>query len=343
MIGSSQAAPGWGPMLYDVAMEYATMKGGGIMADRGSVSPTARNVWDYYMNNRGDVSGIQMDDRKNTLTPEEEDNCSQKVAGLDNRSQQDKSKLSPTGTYKTDWVDSPLSKRWTKPPTTIEALRAAGKLVWHEAGDHLPLRDLDAEGPIMHLEAVLFGNVYEFPIKPPPIEGSPESLADLMEVIHQYSNRVVPECLQRRFDEDMVGMFVEYMQNRGISINESYYKKLGNDLLPIISKLKMKYNRLRPSWLARKLEIDFKGDFLKSGQSASYPSGHTMQAYVIALLLSSQHPEYTIELMAMAEGISQSRVDRGIHFQSDIDFGREAAYIIVNEILNKQGQQILFT
>jgi len=131
-------------------MEYATMKGGGIMADRGSVSPTARNVWDYYMNNRGDVTGIQMDDRKNTLTPEEEDNCSQKVAGLDNRSQQDKSKLSPAGTYKTDWVDSPLSKRWTKPPTTIEALRAAGKLVWHEAGDHLPMRDLDEEGPIIH-------------------------------------------------------------------------------------------------------------------------------------------------------------------------------------------------
>lgn len=152
MIGSSQAAPGWGPMLYDVAMEYATMKGGGLMADRASVSPKARNVWDYYMNNRGDVTGIQMDDRKNTLTPEEEDNCSQKVAGLDNRSQQDKSKLSPTGTYKTDWIESPLSKRWTKPPTTIEALRAAGKLVWHDAGDYLPIRDLDEEGPIIHLE-----------------------------------------------------------------------------------------------------------------------------------------------------------------------------------------------
>jgi hypothetical protein len=161
MIGSSQAAPGWGPMLYDVAMEYATMKGGGIMADRGSVSPTARNVWDYYMNNRGDVTGIQMDDRKNTLTPEEEDNCSQKVAGFDNRSQQDKSKLSPTGTYKTDWVDSPLSKRWTKPPTTIEALRAAGKLVWHEAGDYLPIRDLDEEGPIIHLEQYIKGLLFE--------------------------------------------------------------------------------------------------------------------------------------------------------------------------------------
>ena len=152
MIGSTHATKGWGPMLYDVAMEYATMNGGGIIADRGAVSPSARNVWDYYMNNRGDVTGIQMDDLKNTLTPEEEDNCNQRVGSLDNRAQQDPSKLSPTGTYKVDWIDSPLSKRWTKPPTTIEALRAAGKLIWQEAGDYRPIRDLDKEGGIIHLE-----------------------------------------------------------------------------------------------------------------------------------------------------------------------------------------------
>ena len=36
MIGSAEATSGWGPMLYDVAMEYATMNGGGlIVADRG--------------------------------------------------------------------------------------------------------------------------------------------------------------------------------------------------------------------------------------------------------------------------------------------------------------------
>ena len=144
MIGSSQAAPGWGPMLYDVAMEYATMKGGGLIADRGVVSSDARKVWNYYMSNRGDVTGIQMDDRKNTLTPEiEEDNCDQRVAkkGTDWKTKSD-----------TGWTKSPLSKRWTKPPTTIEALRAAGKLVWHDAGDYLPIRDLDEEGPIIHLE-----------------------------------------------------------------------------------------------------------------------------------------------------------------------------------------------
>ena len=141
MIGSTQATKGWGPMLYDVAMEYATMNGGGLISDRGSVSPYARRVWEYYMANRGDVTGIQMDDLKNTLTPEEQDNCNQRVA---------MKTAVPAFTAEksadTRWVDSPLSKRWTKPPTTIEALKAAGKLIWQEGGAYAPTKDLDAEG-----------------------------------------------------------------------------------------------------------------------------------------------------------------------------------------------------
>ena len=121
-IGGSAATRGWGPMLYDVAMEYATQNGGGLISDRQAVSPSARNVWDYYMSNRGDVTGIQLDDKQNTLTPEEEDNCMQSVAmkGVNPKS---------GGPMNVEWQDSPLSKRYTKPPTTMNALEAAGKLV----------------------------------------------------------------------------------------------------------------------------------------------------------------------------------------------------------------------
>jgi len=116
----TEATQGWGPMLYDVAMEYATQNGGGLISDRGAVSPKARRVWDYYLSNRGDVTGIQLDDLENTLTPEEEDNCVQRVASYTNHHGMPKN---------IDWQTSPLSKRYTKPPTTMNALEAAGKLV----------------------------------------------------------------------------------------------------------------------------------------------------------------------------------------------------------------------
>ena len=119
-ISSVNAGHGWGPMLYDVAMEYATIRGEGLIADRDSVSPAARNVWDYYMNKRPDVTAHQLDDLKDTLTPEWEDNCQQHVATYDTTGDLPKN---------VDWVKSSLSKRYTAPPKTIDTLLAAGKLV----------------------------------------------------------------------------------------------------------------------------------------------------------------------------------------------------------------------
>ena len=110
------ATDGWGPLLYDVAMEYATKYGNGIIADREEVSWEARPVWDYYLYNRKkDVDNHQLDDLHNTLTPEiEVDNCDQKVAGFHPRVPRED---------RPPWPDSALSKRYTKEPaTTIDEL-----------------------------------------------------------------------------------------------------------------------------------------------------------------------------------------------------------------------------
>ena len=120
-VALSTASQGWGPMLYDVAMEWATQNGGGLVSDRSAVSPAARGVWDYYLSNRGDVQSVQLDDLRNTITPEEEDNCEQHASTV-GRSSAGMPKV-------VDFQGSPLSKRYTKPPTTMNALEAAGKLV----------------------------------------------------------------------------------------------------------------------------------------------------------------------------------------------------------------------
>ena len=127
-VSSANAGQGWGPMLYDVAMEYATVVGGGLIADRDAVSPDARRVWDYYFARRGDTEAHQLDDLENTLTPVEEDNCDQDVAGVDiNRPAG--GRYSPRKKVNVDWVESPLSKRYTKKPATMDALIALDKLV----------------------------------------------------------------------------------------------------------------------------------------------------------------------------------------------------------------------
>jgi hypothetical protein len=103
----SSATPGWGPLLYDIAIEYATLNGNGLIPDRKEVSKNARRVWDKYVNSRT-VDGVdnhQLDDLNNTLTDIYTDNCNQNISGDGD-----------------EWQKSPLSKRYTKAPTTINKL-----------------------------------------------------------------------------------------------------------------------------------------------------------------------------------------------------------------------------
>ena len=116
MVGRSYAASGWGPLLYDVAIEWATQNGGGLIADRSTVSDDAESVWGYYMQNRSDVTAHQLDDPFNLLTPEDEDNCDQEVSGGGHLM------YGGDKDFGKEWVNSSLSKRYTKPPTTMEAL-----------------------------------------------------------------------------------------------------------------------------------------------------------------------------------------------------------------------------
>ena len=114
IVAGTEASKGWGPLLYDVAIEWATANGGGLTPDRHSVSMDAAKVWDYYLNKRSDVSADQLDDLENSLTDPEDDNCVQ-VSARDYAGK--------------NWADTPLSKKYTKAPTTITQLEKMGKLI----------------------------------------------------------------------------------------------------------------------------------------------------------------------------------------------------------------------
>lgn len=53
----SSAQKGYGPVLYDIAM--SDISPDYLSSDRNKVSPLARNVWDYYLNNRSSEFNIR--------------------------------------------------------------------------------------------------------------------------------------------------------------------------------------------------------------------------------------------------------------------------------------------
>ena len=159
-----------------------------------------------------------------------------------------------------------------------------------------------------------------------------ESLKDLAKVALQYENKKVSSELQEACDKTPDKLFEVFLSSRGRSYNTSYVDKLGLSLIPIISKIKDYYGRPRPSETAQKLGLSISFDDLKTAKSPSYPSGHTIQAYVVALHLIEQFPEFEKELLSIAEMIAQSRVDRGVHFPTDVEYGREIAYDLHDQI-----------
>ena len=77
VISYSLADKGYGPLLYDVAIEIASMdpSTSGLTPDRTNLSADAFKVWKKYLTIRPDVEKVQLDDLENSLTPDAEDNC----------------------------------------------------------------------------------------------------------------------------------------------------------------------------------------------------------------------------------------------------------------------------
>jgi len=182
--------------------------------------------------------------------------------------------------------------------------------------------------------SIIPGNEHVFPVIPYPPPNTPEGIEDLQMVIIQYNNRVIPDELQESADTDMEGLFERYLERKGVTYNTVYYSKLKQDLIPLITEMKNFYGRHRPTETAATTGIDFRGDKLDTAHTPSYPSGHTIQAYVIAELLSDQFPDYHEDLIGIAEVVAQSRIDRGVHFPTDIHFGRIIAAIISDRLKN---------
>ena len=74
VLNSDAAEAGWGPFLYDIAMELATQSDAGLCSHESDVSEDALRVWENYLSNRSDVKRTKL---KRNLKPKRRDECLQ--------------------------------------------------------------------------------------------------------------------------------------------------------------------------------------------------------------------------------------------------------------------------
>ena len=75
---------------------------------------------------------------------------------------------------------------------------------------------------------------------------------------------------------------------------------------------------------------------MDSMKTASYPSGHSAQAFLIAGVLGDRHPRHRADFKKLAKNISYSRRVARAHYKSDSKFGELLGKSMYKHIKDKQ-------
>ena len=132
--------------------------------------------------------------------------------------------------------------------------------------------------------------------------------------------------------DDIEAAFKKTAKEKGI---KDYDSKIAAKLIeksaPLILKLKKHHNRPRPYDLDKSM-AHFK---MKSMETPSYPSGHSVQGVLISKVLGDKHPKAKSAFVKTGENISYSRRVARAHYKSDSKVGEELGNSMYKHIKNK--------
>ena len=170
----------------------------------------------------------------------------------------------------------------------------------------------------------------------PPAFDSPEFANDVVRYCWGKQQRMDPERVALAIADaewnDLTKFFGQYAEAFGLTITPEdtpeIYKLLVNSLAttdPMRKKCKAFYGRQRPFERFDEAMPSHEEDDLRG--EGSYPSGHSLRGWGVALLLAQIAPERANEIFKRGWDYCNSRVIVGAHWQSDVDASRTAASI----------------
>lgn len=174
-------------------------------------------------------------------------------------------------------------------------------------------------------------------LPPPPANSSPRTAAELDALDQRLAERpgkqagIVKEVLITNF------RFGDHRYEE--LITQPAFKETGEllraaylELAVVTFVFKQRYDRVRPSVLAEKLERPLDSSIDIPAHPA-YPSGHATGAYGLAYLLQELDPANAVRYLADARQIGENREVAGVHYPSDTEAGRLLARQIVDALL----------
>jgi len=160
----------------------------------------------------------------------------------------------------------------------------------------------------------------DFDIKPFKKKKPP---ADSGYTTHTEINELKKIPLNKKFVKDNDNIESAFAKTAKDNNVKDYDKSIAANFIkksaPIILDLKKYHNRKRPY----ELDSSLKAIVLKSMQTPSYPSGHSVQGTGIAKLLADKYPKAKSAFLKTGKNISYSRRVARAHYKSDSKVGEE--------------------
>jgi hypothetical protein len=166
---------------------------------------------------------------------------------------------------------------------------------------------------------------------------SEETYSEILEIADyvELSSEEDQDFARKHYPEDFTECFIDYCIEHNLPVNESKIRKMVEEMKIIGSRLKYRFNRPRPTQLAKKLDIHFSQNEQFLSDSPSYPSNHSLQSRMLSLYLSNIFPSHSHNFLNMAEKIGISRLHLGIHYSSDHDAGISVANQLYERLKDK--------
>lgn len=165
-----------------------------------------------------------------------------------------------------------------------------------------------------------FLNVSQPPLGNLSVEGEEEEIQRILllqESLNEEDKKFIKEV-----DQNLPSVFYNWLVLRGQKPSMSKIKsfQLSEEERGMIMKIKEGVKRKRPFLKESKII-----NIPECKETYSYPSKTTTECYKMTECLSECYPHLREGLYALANKISQSRVQGGVHFPSDVDAGRSIA------------------
>ncbi len=166
-------------------------------------------------------------------------------------------------------------------------------------------------------------------LPPPPARDSLAEWADLEAVLQgQLGRTPEQEAWAQDIDRDTVWKFAPvlgpWFRAEGLPQTAQFFWKLTVDAHAIAERAKVIHSRPRPPRLDPRIR-----PCVFMPPNDSYPSGHSLQAFVRAGVLAEIFPERREALMARAQRAAWGRILGGVHYPTDDVGGRLLAEAIV--------------